>query len=163
MENSHNTRRLVSSVIERLLESATPDRESSLSSDGQDLRRLKQDVARDLENLLNTRRRCQLYPSALRELNESIVEYGIPDFTGLNMSVPTERERTRQEFERVIRRFEPRLKNVVVSVQTHEDRLDRTLRLRITGVLRIEPAGERVEFDSKLEPSTAAIAITAVP
>jgi type VI secretion system protein ImpF len=163
MDNSTNSRRLVSSVIERLLESATPDQESSLRSDGQDLRRLKQDVARDLENLLNTRRRCQLCPPALRELNESIVEYGIPDFTGLNMSVPTERERTRLEFERVIRRFEPRLKNIIVSVQTHGDRLDRTLRLRITGVLRIEPVGERVEFDSQLEPSTAAIAITAVP
>ena len=42
------------------------------------------------------------------------------------------------------------------------DRSDRTLRLRITGVLRTEPVPERVVFDSELEPSTAAIEVKAV-
>ena len=79
------------------------------------------------------------------------------------MSVPAEREQTRLEIERAIRRFEPRLKNVVVTVQSNVDKLDRRLRLRITAVLRTDPVAERVVFDSELEPSTAAVEIKAVP
>jgi type VI secretion system protein ImpF len=90
-----------------------------------------------------------------------LVEYGIPDFTGLNMSVPAERERVRLEIERVIRRYEPRLKSVAVTVQPNVNKFDRTLRLRITGVLRTEPVPERVVFDSELEPA-AGIEIKAV-
>jgi type VI secretion system protein ImpF len=163
MRSSDNNRRLVSSVINRLLEGPSRGRQALLRSSGQDLRQLKLDVGRDLEDLLNTRRRCKAFPPAFRELNKSLVDYGIPDFTGLNMSVPAEREATRLEIERVIRRFEPRLKNVVVSLQTNLDKADRRLRLRITGVLRTEPVPERVVFDSDLEPSTAAIEIKAVP
>ena len=163
MRSSDNNRRLVSSVINRLLDGASQGGQAVLRSGGQDLRQLKLDVGRDLEDLLNTRRRCKPWPPAFRELNRSLVDYGIPDFTGLNMSVPAEREATRLEIERVIRRFEPRLKNVVVTLQTNVDKADRRLRLRITGVLRTEPVPERVVFDSDLEPSTAAIEIKAVP
>jgi type VI secretion system protein ImpF len=163
MRSSDNNRRLVSSVINRLLERPSQGGQALLRSSGQDLRQLKLDVGRDLEDLLNTRRRCKACPPAFREVNKSLVDYGIPDFTGLNMSVPAEREATRLEIERVIRRFEPRLKNVVVTLQTNVDKADRRLRLRITGVLRTEPVPERVVFDSDLEPSTSAIEITAVP
>ena len=51
----------------------------------------------------------------------------------------------------------------MVTVQPNVNKFDRTLRLRITGVLRTEPVPERVVFDSELEPSTAAIEIKAVP
>ena len=163
MRSSDSNRRLVSSVINRLLEGPSQGRQASSRSSGLDLHQLKRDVGRDLEDLLNTRRRCQGYPPAFRELNKSVVDYGIPDFTGLNMSVPAEREATRLEIERVIRRFEPRLKNVVVTLQTNVDKADRRLRLRITGVLRTEPVPERVVFDSELEPSSAAIEIRAIP
>jgi type VI secretion system protein ImpF len=133
----------------------------SLRTGGQDIRQLKLSVRRDLENLLNTRRRCIESPADCRELKDSLVEYGIPDFTGLNMSVPAERERVRLEIERVIRRYEPRLKSVAVTVQPNVNKFDRTLRLRITGVLRTEPVPERVVFDSELEPA-AGIEIKAV-
>ena len=124
-----------------------------LRAGAQDIRQLKLSVRRDLESLLNTRRRCIESPADCRELRDSLVEYGIPDFTGLNMSMPAERERARLEIERVIRRYEPRLKNVAVTVQPNVNKFDRTLRLRITGVLRTEPEPERVVFDSELEPA----------
>ena len=123
---------------------------------------LKMDVGRDLENLLNTRRRCVACPAEFQDVNKSLGVYGIPDFTGLNMSVPAERERARLEIERVVRRFEPRLKQVVVTLPENVDRSDRLLRLRITAVLRTEPVPERVVFDSELEPSTAAVEVKAV-
>jgi type VI secretion system protein ImpF len=151
MRASDDKRRLASSVVDRLLHGSTEV--ASLRTGAQDIRQLKLSVRRDLEDLLNTRRRCIDSPADCRELKDSLVEYGIPDFTGLNMSVPAERERARLEIERVIRRYEPRLKSVAVTVQANANKFDRTLRLRITGVLRTEPIPERVVFDSELEPA----------
>lgn len=151
MRASDDKRRLASSVVDRLLHGSTEV--TSLRTGGQDIRQLKLSVGRDLENLLNTRRRCIESPADCRELKDSLVEYGIPDFTGLNMSRPVERERARLEIERVIRRYEPRLKNVAVTVQQNVNKFDRTLRLRITGVLRTQPVPESVVFDSELEPA----------
>jgi type VI secretion system protein ImpF len=162
MGSSDNNLRLVSSVIDRLLEDSTQSDGALARSDGEDLRQLTLDVGRDVENLLNTRRRCQACPPQFQELNKSLIDYGIPDFTGLNMSVPAEREQTRLAIERAIRQFEPRLKNVVVTVQSNVDRADRRLRLRITGVLRTEPVPERVVFDSEVQSSTGAVGVSVV-
>jgi type VI secretion system protein ImpF len=161
--NGSDNPRLKRSVLDRLLEgsAATESGASWLNDD--DMDRVMRDVRRDLENLLNTRRRCIPCPPEFRELQRSLVEYGVPDFTGLNMSLPSEREQMRLAIERAIRQFEPRLKNVVVTVLENTDKSDRRLRLRIVGVLRTEPVPERVQFDSELEPSTSAIGITALP
>lgn len=161
MGSSDGKQRLVSSVLDRLIEDSTPPNRAAALSDGEDLRQLTLEVGRDLEHLLNTRRRCKACPPELQEVNKSLIDYGIPDFTALNMSAPSERERTRLAIERVIRQFEPRLKNVVVTVQPNVDRADRRLRLRITAVLRTEPVPERVVFDSELQPSTARIQVNA--
>lgn len=161
MRNSRQ--QLVSSVLDRLIDDPTHANVAAAPRvDSADFDQLTADVGRDLENLLNTRRRCVACPQELDEVNKSLVEYGIPDFTGLNMSLPTEREQTRLAIERAIRQFEPRLRNVAVTVLSNVDKSDRRLRLRITGVLRTEPVPERVEFDSEVDPSTAAIGVTTV-
>ena len=80
------------------------------------------------------------------------------------MSIPAEREQTRLEIERVIRRFEPRLKNVVVTLQANVD----TVRSHVAASaspVSCEPSRCRSAWCSirELEPSTAAIEIKAVP
>jgi type VI secretion system protein ImpF len=150
----------MASVVDRLIEQPAAGGSSTLDRDVNDVAQQVQNVARDLENLLNTRRRFLVPPSEYKELNASIVEYGIPDFTGLNMTLPSEREQTRRTIERAIRQFEPRLRNVVVTVLTNIDKADRRLRLRIAGVLRSEPVPERVEFDSEVDPSTTTVSIS---
>jgi type VI secretion system protein ImpF len=161
MTKTQEKRRLVGSIMDRL--DGDPSRTDPRFAGGQRLSELKLSVCRDLENLLNTRRRCLESSPECRELGETLIDYGIPDFTGLNMSVPAMREELRLEIERVIRRFEPRLTTVTVTVQSNADRFDRTLRLRITGVLRAKPVPESVMFDSELRPSTATIEVKAVP
>jgi type VI secretion system protein ImpF len=153
---------LVSSLLDRLIDDPARIETASSTAEGEDLRGLMLNVGRDLEDLLNTRRRCLPCPPGFPELQRSLVEYGIPDFTGLNMSLPIEREQTRQAIERAIKYFEPRLTNVVVTMQPNADASDRRLRLRISGMLRTEPVPERVVFDSEIEPSTAAVEVTAV-
>lgn len=162
MTRNDSPQRLVSSVLDRLLEDPARDPASGVTREGADLAALTLDVRRDLENLLNTRWRVRQCPPHLLHVPRSLVEYGIPDFTGLNMSLPVERERMRLAIERAIRQFEPRLGDVVVAVLPSAEKSDRRMRLRITGVLRTEPVPERVEFDSELEPSTASVAVRTV-
>jgi type VI secretion system protein ImpF len=146
---------LVASILDRLLDDDPQARQELPKSRTQVLRELKQSVGRDLENLLNTRWRCAQWPPSLENLEVSLVNYGIPDFTGVNMSLPSEREALRRLIEQVIKRYEPRFKSVKVSLRETKDEYSRTLRFRIDAVLYAEPAPEPVVFDSMLEPTSA--------
>jgi len=146
---------LLPSVFDRLLDDEPDNSRETARSRRQVLRQLKQSVGRDLENLLNTRQRWGEIPETMEELQHSLVNYGIPDFTGINMSLPSERQRLRGIIERVIMRFEPRFKSVKVQLLENADSFDRTLRFRIEGLLHVEPSPEPVIFDSQLEPTTA--------
>jgi len=162
MAQKDENRPFASSILDRLLDDEPGNRKEQPRSPGQQLRELKHGLRRDLENLLNTRWRCRVWPPELDELDVSVINYGIPDFTGVNMSVPAERENLRVVIQRAITRFEPRLKNVVVTVMKNADDFDRVLRFRINGLMRAEPAPEPVTFDSELEPSTTSIEIKAL-
>jgi type VI secretion system protein ImpF len=118
------------------------------------LRELKLSVRRDLENLLNTRQRCVPPSPELTELRQALVNYGIPDFSGLNMGASKGREQFCQILQNVIRQYEPRFKRVKVELLPNPEGLDRTLRFRIEALLRVDPAPEPVVFDSALEPTT---------
>jgi type VI secretion system protein ImpF len=123
------------------------------------LRELKLSVRRDLENLLNTRRRCESWPEHLTELERSLVNYGIPDVTGLDLAGARNRQDFQRLLEAVIRRSEPRFKTVTVEMFDNVNPLDRTLRFRIDALLYAEPAPEPVVFDSALEPATGNVEI----
>ena len=150
---------LVPSVLDRLLDDAPENSREPLKSRNQVLRELKQSVSRDLENLLNTRWRCTHWPADLDDVEESLVNYGIPDFAGANMGSADSREQLRRIVEQVIRKFEPRFKSVRVSLAGNADETDRTLRLRIDALLYAEPAPEPVVFDSQLEPVSGSFAV----
>jgi type VI secretion system protein ImpF len=141
--------RVLSSVLDRLTEgTSSPGR-------GQSLRDLKLCVRRDLENLLNTRWRCKCWPPELdEELEQSLVSYGIPDFTAANLSDPRDREEFRRILERAIRNFEPRFVSVTV-VMKDLNPLERTLKFQIDAKLMADPEPERVVFDTALEATTA--------
>ena len=144
---------LVPSVLDRLIDLEPELQREVAKSRTQVLRELKDSVRRDLENLLNTRWRCVAWPPNLEELDISVVNYGIPDFTGANMSLASERELLRQTIEKVIQRFEPRFKSIKVVLVENKDDFDRSLRFRIDALLYAEPAPEPVIFDSELQPT----------
>ena len=153
MSRVSRNQNIAASPLDRLLDRNPTD--AGRGAD-QSLRDLKQSVRRDLENLLNTRWRCKMWPPDLDELETSLVNYGIPDFTGTNLGTPSSREEFRRIIERVIRRFEPRFKSVRVIFAENVSPIERTLRFRIDAMLRLDPAPpEPVVFDTSLEPSTA--------
>lgn len=146
---------LVPSVYDRLIDEDVTLQHDTPKSRSQVLRELKQSVRRDLESLLNTRWRCADWPPDFDQLDLSLVNYGIPDFTGSNMATAANRDHLRRVVERALKTFEPRFKSVQVELLENREREDRVLRFRIDALLYAEPAPEPVTFDSQLEPTSA--------
>ncbi len=154
---------LVPSVLDRLLDDDPDLLRERPRSRNQVLRELKQSVRRDLENLLNTRRRCVGWPPHLEELKDSLVNYGLPDIAGTRLGSNAAREEFRETLESVIRRLEPRFKTVRIELLQRTDETDRTLRFRIEGLLHAQPAPEPVAFDSALDSVTGSVEIKGAP
>jgi type VI secretion system protein ImpF len=153
---------LLPSVLDRLLDDEPDVQREAPAGPHQLLRDLKQSVRRDLENLLNTRVRYHTWPQHLTELKQSLVSYGLPDFTGVNLSSGKDREDFCKHIQSVIQQFEPRLANVSVVPISSAEPLDRTFHFRIDALLRTEPSPEPVVFDSNVEPATGGVEVQGV-
>lgn len=116
-------------------------------------------MRRDLEALLNARRRRRPLPSLLPELSTSLLNYGIPDPTSGTYAVPELRQALVDEVEATIRRFEPRLTQVTVVLVDDSEGLGGTLRLKVDAVLRADPVPEPVSFETLLEPVTRDVTV----
>ncbi|MEO1498464.1 MAG: type VI secretion system baseplate subunit TssE [Planctomycetota bacterium] len=160
MARVRETQPLLPSVFDRLLDDDPFNSKEVPKNRNQVLRELKASVRRDLESLLNTPQAWLTWPSSLDELDNSVLAYGIPDFTGVNMSAKSERKRLIEAVERCIQRFEPRFRSVRVALNNRSEDLERTLRFRIEGTLYAEPAPEPVVFDSVVEPLSAEVAVS---
>src|SRR5689334_20282298 len=84
-------RGLLPSVLDRLI-----DREPAVSTEPQARRSgrladLKDAVRRDLQWLLNSRRTIVEIPPGLRELPNSLLAYGLPDFTHASLTTSDDR------------------------------------------------------------------------
>jgi type VI secretion system protein ImpF len=150
---------LTPSVLDRLLDDDPATTKETAKMRTQVLRELKQSLRRDLENLLNTRRRAKNVPEDLEELSVSLVNYGIPDITGADLGAASNRADFAQTIEQILRDFEPRFKSVHVEMLDNPDPVQRTLRFRIEGLLHAEPAPEPIAFDSALEPATGNVEV----
>ena len=131
----------------------------TLGTQRQSQPRLRECVRRDLEDLFNTRWRCSSWPPNLDELSVSLVNYGIPDFTGADLGDPDRQKEFGRILKRVVENYEIRLRNVKVINESSFKR-DRTLRFRIEADLLAEPAPEPVVFNSELKPLTGKFEIT---
>lgn len=160
MTSIPDERQLVPTILDRLLDDNPERQKDPPMSSGYVLRELKKSVRRDMENLLNTRYRCNDIPASLPELETSLVNYGIPDFTGASFANEEDRKELRRLIERIIRRFEPRFKEVTVHLDTRSGNRDRVIRFRIDGLLHADPAPEPIVFDTRLEPANNLFSIT---
>ena len=115
-------------------------------------------VRRDLETLLNTRQTSQGLCEGYPEVTDSLITFGIPDASALKTFTAADREAIARRIEQSIRRFEPRLSHVKVTVLAPTTRKDRVLRLHIAGRLAIEPASD-IEFDAAMELTTGRVSM----
>ena len=121
------------------------------------LRDVREAVERDLEMLLTTRQRWLAWPNTLEALPTSLVNYGIPDFSGANLATQSAQDEFRRSIEAAIRCFEPRFKRVSVQVLDPGQNLDRRFRLRIEALMVVD--AEPIVFDSVLDPVTRSFAV----
>jgi len=148
-------------LLDRLIDDAPGQEHDAPISAGEAMDALRASVRRDLEALLNARRRWRSWPAELTELQSSALGYGIPDFTAGAMNEPGRRDALRAEVEATIRRFEPRLVSVKVALIEGANKLEPTLRLRIDGLLHADPAPEPVAFDTTVDATTADVFVAA--
>ena len=145
---------LLPSVLDRLLDDDPGVSREPPRGRDQVLREIKESVRRDLENLLNTRRRLFAWPPELKELDRSVVGYGIPDLAGGALGAARASEEFCRLLQTVLRQYEPRFTSVEVRPLANAEPLDRTLRFRIDALLIADPAPEPIVFDSTLKPAT---------
>lgn len=153
MAKSPDSEPLMPSVFDRLIDEDPTNSRDSAASQTQTMREIRESVMRDLENLLNTRWRCRSWPVEWTELNTSLANYGIPDFSSIDMSSDMDRNTLRAAIETAIRTFEPRFVTVAVEMVQNKNRDDRTLHFIIRAELHATPVPEPIVFDSSLEPS----------
>jgi type VI secretion system protein ImpF len=157
--SERETHEIVPSLLSRLLDDRPDVSREPLGNHLQNVRQLKDSVARDLEELLNTRQgTLGDLPAEFVEVNKSILVYGLPDFTSFNLFDPGDCNRIRRSLEAAIARFEPRLDRVRVSMDSPNQN-DHSLRFRIEALLRLEPASEPVTFDTVLRLETQAYSV----
>jgi type VI secretion system protein ImpF len=149
------------SLLDRLIDagsSGTPDRR------GYSVRQMEEAVRRDLEDLLNTRRPPDRdgdgrpYFGGLQEVPRSIANYGLRDLTCHDVLNDALRAEIARHIEEVIAAFEPRLRDVRVSVRDPDEvrRLRRdeyaltSLFFHIEARLDLDPAPP-VAFETVLE------------
>lgn len=138
-------------LLDRLMDDAPDQERDRILSNVEVLEALRASVRRDLQSLLNARRRWRSWPAGLKELATSPVAYGLPDFAAGAFGDPGRRETLRREVEETIRRFEPRFVSLKVHLVEGHDTLTGTLRLRIEALLDADPAPEPIGFDTLVD------------
>jgi type VI secretion system protein ImpF len=143
------------SVLDRLTDNdpRTPTVEAPLTR-AESVRALKAGVRRDLEWLLNTRRTPDDPGAARVETENSLYNYGLPDFSAYSIASPKDQTKLVRALQAAVKTFEPRLANVrILPLEVTSTGL-RTLRIRIEGLLLMDPAPELISFDTMLQLTT---------
>lgn len=122
------------------------------------LRTIKESVLRDMENLFNTR--SFLHPgSDSRHVETSVLIYGARDFISMNPLSQRTRLCVREEIERLLNLFEPRLRNVAVRFDsTMEEK--RTLNFRIEAVMRVASTVTPITVETRFDINRGSYAIS---
>lgn len=140
------------SILDRLI-----DREPHLLAEAnqgrnQYLRDLRLSVKRDLENLLNTRFCMKSAPEHFPNLQQSLINYGLPDLATVNIADIEKKREFVKNLEKTLAQYEPRFKSIKVHHIDNKESSDRSLRFRIDATLYADPAPEIIVFDSILDP-----------
>jgi type VI secretion system lysozyme-like protein len=110
-------------------------------------------VAREVGALLNTR--IDRETDAIDPADRTVLDYGIPDYSGMSSLSGTDRQAIARFAERAIRAFEPRLANPKVVV-VEENVGSRSLDFRITGTLSVNKVAAMHAFTLSMSPDANA-------
>lgn len=122
------------SLLDRLIDE-NPSRETEERLPARDERKKVRDgLQRDISNLLSTRSWLGTWPRELSHLKTSILNYGLPDVTGVAIGSDDVQQVMRVTVQMSLQVFEPRLTDVDVFVMTEPQ--SRTAQLAIQAGVR---------------------------
>ena len=148
------------SLLDKLIDESPDEPDLREQRHGLNLRQLRANVRRDLENLLNAKVPWQTWPQCYKELDNSLFNYGLQDFSSMAVGSLEGRQLLFKKVADAIKRFEPRFIEVNVETVDNEQPLDRILRLRINALLYADPEPEYISFDSEVEPVHLGMKVT---
>jgi type VI secretion system protein ImpF len=155
--NKVNEKRLLAPVLDRLLGHG-----GDINQPHQILRQLRESVRRDLEFLFNTRLRCISPSEDAKHLQNSLLNYGLPDMATVNLTSADSRKDFCRVIERTILKNDPRIKSVNVKNDDKIDNEDPNIRFRVEAVLHTNPAPELIVFDSALNPISQTVNVSEI-
>jgi type VI secretion system protein ImpF len=159
MAADDNQAGVVLSLLDRLTDLDPDSKREARPSPWDEMRGFKVSLCRDLAALLNTRRAEEDFPPGYEEATNSLLSFGVADFTSYDLKNSDDQERVRRSIERALRQFEPRLTRVTVSIE-EPDPLRPVLQFQIAAMLRLEPAAEPVVFDVTLQRESRRMAVS---
>ncbi|HEY6988996.1 MAG TPA: type VI secretion system baseplate subunit TssE [Bryobacteraceae bacterium] len=139
------------SILDRLTDDEPAVRTEAPITREKSLRMMRGAVQRDLEALLNTIRIAEKVPETYTELRDSLWLYGLPDINSISLQNQQDEERLLRSLERAIQQFEPRLSRVRVTSYDRILKSRQVVEFHVEAMLMIEPAPERIAFDTILE------------
>lgn len=140
------------SVLDRLIDTEPGSQVEASMSRSQSVRAMKSAVRRDLEWLLNSRRIFQEPDESLKEVNRSLYMYGLPDFTTYAIASAADQSKLIRVLLATVKLFEPRLANIrIVPIDAPALAGIQQLKVRIEGMLLMDPSPEPVSFDTVIE------------
>lgn len=105
---------------------------------------LRASIARDLARLVNTRSRLTF--EAFEQSDGTVVDYGVPDFSGHSLKSGPDREAIEAAFARAIGLFEPRLTDISVKFASSAGAAQRPV-VKVRARLRAAAATDHVAFE----------------
>jgi type VI secretion system protein ImpF len=147
------------SILDRLTDIEPDSAVEGRTSSWEEMRQYKAGLCRDLAALLNTRRADEDFDPGYEQATNSLLTFGVADFTSFNLKNGLEQEKVRRSIEQAIRRFEPRLTRVTVILEL-PDALSPVLRFQIDAMLRSGSDTQPVLFNATLHHDSRQVAVS---
>ncbi|TDV59171.1 type VI secretion system baseplate subunit TssE [Pseudomonas sp. LP_7_YM] len=146
--------KLLPSLLDRLLDDRPHQSVEASSQRLCSLSDYKASIVRDLEILVNTRQSLVADEiDDFPQLNGTILDYGMPDFTSRSVLDPQDRLLIQRQLEKAISVGDRRFRSVKVQLLAQQTG-QRMLTFRVDAVLRLQDISRQVSFDAVLQVNT---------
>jgi len=159
MPNPKYVKSVEQGLLDRLIDLEPDNRYEPALNRAESLRQFRLSVKRDLEWLLNTTRMPIEVPEFCKEVTQSVLFFGLPDITSIALQSSEDEQRLMRSLEIAIEMFEPRLARARVTARDYYTKSCQSLTFHVEAMLIIEPAPERISFDTVLEITKGAYSV----
>jgi type VI secretion system protein ImpF len=159
MANPKFIKNIQQGLLDRLIDTEPLSRVEAPMTRAESLRQFRLAVKRDLEWLLNTTRMPIEVPESCEEVNRSVLFFGLPDIASISLQSAGDEQRLLRSLEAAIEMFEPRLARARVTSRDPYSTTQQAITFHVEAMLLIDPAPERISFDTVLEITKGAYSV----